>query len=220
MDVSANGINLIKQFEGCRLTAYKDAVGVWTIGYGTTKGVTAGMVITQAKAEQLLKDDCAKFVSHVNTYQPLYGWNQNQFDALVCFAYNIGSITALTAKGTRSNAEIATMILAYNKAGGKVLSGLTKRRQAEHDLFLKPCEDDALSKYPTLKKGDSGEYVGILQNNLINLGFGTCVIDGKTKTLTRDFDFGPTTDGCVKLFQKAKGLTVDGIVGQATWRAF
>ncbi len=67
-----------------------------------------------------------------------YNWNQNEFDALVSFAYNIGSIDGLTAKGARTRSEIAAKILEYNKAGGKVLAGLTRRRQEERKLFLTP----------------------------------------------------------------------------------
>lgn len=136
MKASQNCINLIKQFEGCRLTAYKDSVGVLTIGYGHTKGVTSGMKITQSTAEQLLAQDLAKFEKHVGSFSK-YKFNQNQFDALVSFAFNVGSITKLTANGTRSIEQISAKIPAYNKAGDKVLAGLTRRRKAEKALFDK-----------------------------------------------------------------------------------
>lgn len=135
MVTSQNGINLIKQFEGCRLTSYKDAVGVWTIGYGHTLRVCGGMTITQAQAEYYLKEDLVRFESAVMKYDSKYHWNQNQFDALVSFALNIGSIDQLTANGTRSISEISSKILLYDKAGGKKLSGLTRRRKAEKELF-------------------------------------------------------------------------------------
>ena len=137
MKTSQNGINLIKQFEGCRLTAYKCAAGVWTIGYGHTAGVKAGQRITQVQAESFLKDDLAKFEKNVEKYDSKYHWNQNQLDALVSFAFNIGSIDQLTANGTRSIQTISEKMLQYNKAAGKTLSGLTKRRKAEQALFLK-----------------------------------------------------------------------------------
>ena len=134
------GLNLIKQFEGCRLTAYKCPAGVWTIGYGHTAGVTSGQTITQAEADKMLVCDVEKYERKVNKYNDRYRWNQNEFDALVSFAFNIGSIDQLTANGTRSRAVIAEKILLYNKAGGKVLNGLKRRREAERVLFLTPCE--------------------------------------------------------------------------------
>ena len=144
--VSQNGINLIKQFEGCRLTAYKDPVGVWTIGYGTTnadKSITgttikSGLTISQATAENWLKKSLdKKYGPKVNKYDSKYKWTQNEFDALISFAYNIGSIDQLTANGSRSRATIAKKMLEYTHAGGKVLAGLVRRRKAEHDLFVK-----------------------------------------------------------------------------------
>lgn len=137
MRISENGLNLIKSFEGCRLTAYKCPAGVWTIGWGHTGGVKAGQKITQAEADQMLVSDMAAYESKVNKYSK-YNWNQNEFDALTSFAYNVGSIDQLTANGTRSHTEIAAKITQYNKGGGKVLAGLTKRREAEKKLFLTP----------------------------------------------------------------------------------
>jgi GH24 family phage-related lysozyme (muramidase) len=144
--VSQNGINLIKQFEGCRLTAYKDPVGVWTIGYGTTsadKSITgtniySGLTISQATAENWLKKSLDnKYGPKVNKYDSKYKWTQNEFDALISFAYNIGSIDQLTANGSRSRATIANKMLEYVNANHQRLPGLVRRRQAEHDLFVK-----------------------------------------------------------------------------------
>ena len=139
--LSANGLNLIKSFEGCKLTAYKclPTEKYYTIGYGHYgSDVKAGMTITLKRAEELLLQDCQKFVNHVNSYMDKYNFNQNQFDALVSFAYNIGSIKQLTANGTRTTAQISTKITAYNKSGGKVLKGLVKRRAKEKELFDTP----------------------------------------------------------------------------------
>lgn len=136
MKISQTGIDLIKKFEGCRLKAYRCAAGVPTIGYGHTAGVRMGQTITQAQADQLLRDDLVKYEQKVMKYDEVYHWSQNQFDALVSFAFNIGNIVQLTANGTRTKAQIADKILAYNKAGGRVLSGLKKRREAERNLFL------------------------------------------------------------------------------------
>lgn len=147
--VSKKCINLVKEFEGCQLKAYRDEVGVWTIGYGITnsdKSITkttikSGLTISQATAETwLTKSLNNKYLPLVMKYDKTYKWNQNEIDALVSFAYNIGSITQLTANGTRSRATIASKMLEYNKAGGKVYRGLTRRRNAERALFLTPME--------------------------------------------------------------------------------
>lgn len=135
MKVSNEGIKLIQRFEGCRLEAYQDAVGVWTIGYGHTSGVKPGMKITQSVATELLKKDLVKAELAVTKYDNKYHWKQNEYDALVSFAYNIGSINQLTARGTRTREEISAKIPEYRKAGGKVLNGLVKRRAAEKELF-------------------------------------------------------------------------------------
>ena len=138
MKISDNGIELIKKFEGCRLTAYRDAVGVLTIGYGHIKGVKDGQKITQKKADALLREDLTRFEKHVNSYRKNYKFTQNEFDALVSFAFNIGNINQLTNYGKRNKGVIADKILLYTKAGGKQLNGLVKRRRAEHDLFITP----------------------------------------------------------------------------------
>ena len=148
MKISDNGIKLIKQFEGLRLKAYKDVAGVPTIGYGHTKGVAMGQVITEAKAEEYLKQDVVKACTEVSKYQIKYNWNQNEYDALVSFAYNIGSITSLTKFGTRNKAQIAEKMLLYYNAGGKKVQGLVNRRKAEHDLFVTPVPNIATTAYP------------------------------------------------------------------------
>lgn len=151
MNISQKGIDLIKEFEGCRLTAYKDAVGVWTIGYGTTnadKSITgttikSGMTITQATADEWLRKSVnSKYVPLVMKYDNVYHWNQNQLDALTSFAYNIGSIDQLTNYGKRTILQISEKILSYDKAGGKVLAGLTRRRKAEQKLFNTSVTED------------------------------------------------------------------------------
>lgn len=138
MKISENGLRLIKQFEGLRLDSYKDAAGVPTIGYGHTNNVVLGQKITEEKAEEFLKQDLVKAQTVVSKYDSKYHFNQNEFDALVSFAFNIGSITALTKFGSRSKSEIASKMLLYVKAGGKKMPGLVNRRKAEHDLFLTP----------------------------------------------------------------------------------
>lgn len=142
LTISEKGLDLIKQFEGCRLKAYQDSVGVWTIGYGHTSGVKSGQTITQAQATAYLKEDCATAEKAVNSYDRIYNWSQNQFDALVSFTFNCGSgnLKTLLNSGKRTIAEISAKITAYNKAGGKVLAGLTNRRNAEKALFDSACD--------------------------------------------------------------------------------
>lgn len=141
MKTSQNGINLIKQFEGCRLEAYKalPTEKYFTIGYGHMgEDVKQGMIISQAKAEELLKKDLEKFEKSVTTATAKYsGLNQNQFDALVSFTYNCGAGNLAKLLEGRTLAQVADAMLKYNKAGGKELAGLTRRRKAERELFIK-----------------------------------------------------------------------------------
>jgi len=137
MKISERGLALIRVFEDCVLTAYKDSTGRLTIGYGHTSGVYKGQKITQAEADNFLKQDVAIAEMAVLKYNSKYHWNQNQFDALCSFAFNIGSINNLTKNGTRTIAQISEKIPEYKKAGGKVSSGLIKRRMAEKELFDK-----------------------------------------------------------------------------------
>lgn len=202
------GLNLIKQFEGCRLTAYRCPAGVWTIGYGHTGNVAAGQTITQADADRLLVTDVEKYESKVNQYFDKYKWNQNEFDALVSFAFNVGSIDKLTAKGTRNRAVIAEKIPMYNKAAGKVLAGLTRRRKAEQELFLKGNSTESEETHTTIRKGNRGQDVIYLQKQLTILGYSVGAIDGI---------FGTKTLAAVKEFQTENGLAADGIVGKNTW---
>lgn len=126
------------------MTAYKCPAGVWTIGYGHTATAKQGMTITQAKAVELLKNDLARFEAGVNTYVKV-PINQNQFDALVSFSYNVGSgalktSTLLKKLNAKDYQGAADEFLRWNKASGKVLAGLTKRRETERALFLTGCE--------------------------------------------------------------------------------
>lgn len=135
MNISQNGINLIKSFEGVRLTAYKCPAGKWTIGYGHTSNVKQGMTITQTQAEEFLKQDLKIYENYVKLLN--LNLNQNQFDALVSFTYNCGAGNLKTLTNNRTLAQIADALLLYNKSNGQTLAGLTRRRQAERELFLK-----------------------------------------------------------------------------------
>lgn len=152
MTTSKNGIELIKTFEGCKLTAYKATATekYYTIGYGHYgKDVKAGQTITKERAEELLKEDLKASEKQVNDYMNKYMFNQNEFDALVCFAFNIGSLHRLTNKGMRSREEIRKHWLDYNKAGGKTLIGLTTRRAKELNLFNTPVTADIVETINT-----------------------------------------------------------------------
>ena len=148
--ISENGLALIKRFEGLRLTAYQDSVGVWPIGYGHTSSVSEGQTITQTQADAYLRADCANAEKAVNRYMAVYQWNQNQFDALVSFTYNCGAgnLRTLLDGGARSIAQISEKIPAYRKAGGKVLKGLVNRRAAEKTLFDTPVSPDSTASSP------------------------------------------------------------------------
>lgn len=140
MITSQNGIELIKKFEGCKLSAYRDAVGVPTIGYGTTQGVTMGMTITKEKAEEFLKRDVKSIERGLNMLGK--NFKQNQFDALVSWIYNLGlgSFGKSTMKkkimANADDIEITDQLIRWVNAGGKPLLGLKRRRVAEANMFL------------------------------------------------------------------------------------
>lgn len=140
MRTSQRGINLIKAHEGLRLEAYRCPAGIYTIGYGHTAGVRRGDVIDERRAEQLLAEDLKKFEVVVNRECP--GVNQNQFDALVSFTFNLGetnlrkSTLLKCVKANPNNPNIRTEFLRWNKSKGEVLPGLIRRRKAEADLYF------------------------------------------------------------------------------------
>ena len=210
------GLALIKQYEGCRLAAYRCAAGVWTIGYGHTAGVHSGMTITQAQADAYLQQDIAKFEGYVNNpaYVPITAnLNQNQFDALVSFAFNLGAGNLRKLCKGRTAAQIARAMPSYNKAAGKVLAGLTRRRKAEQALFNKAvsCTGTTTTStntedynMKTIKKGSKGNAVKVWQ-----------IIIG----VTPDGKFGSGTESTTRDWQESHGLTVDGTVGPMSWKA-
>ena len=139
METSKTGLDLIKHFEGCELYAYKCPAGVWTIGYGHTKGVEPGMQITEQDAEDMLKEELIEYESYINDLVTV-GLNQNQFDAMVSWVYNLGAgnlkaSTLLKVLNAGDYAGVPAQIIRWNKAAGKELEGLTRRREAEASLF-------------------------------------------------------------------------------------
>ena len=236
MKISEKGLALIKRFEGCELRAYRDCVGVWTIGWGTTSAdkaltgrtIKRGLKISQATAERWLRKAVdSKYGPKVAKYDDIYHWSQNEFDALVSFAYNIGDIEELTAKGTRSRAEIRSAWPKYRKSGGKVRQGLIDRREAELALFnLYSPEAPSGNPYPaptsTVASNETaaaiqlskwipkGEMVKAVQWELVRLGYSIGKVDGIC---------GKATTSAVIEFQRGAGLSVDGAVGPKTWAA-
>lgn len=143
MDYSPDGLKLTESFEGCRLAAYLDSVGVPTIGYGHTHGVTMGMTCTQEQADAWLQEDVQGAVQAVNDLVtvPL---TQQQFDALVDFTFNLGTgalqhSTLLRLLNSGNYQGAGGEFEKWDKAGGKVLPGLLRRRQAERDMFNTPA---------------------------------------------------------------------------------
>ena len=140
METSENGIELIKEFEGCKQVAYQDSVGVWTIGYGHTKTAYDGQLAIKKTCEKLLAEDVAEFEEYVNKLVkvPL---TQNQFDALVAWTFNLGPTnlnesTMLRKLNYGDYESVPDEMRRWNKAGGEVLNGLVRRRDAEAKLFI------------------------------------------------------------------------------------
>lgn len=153
MKTSPKGIALIKSAEGLRLKAYPDpgTGGLpWTIGYGSTSGVTRNMVITETKAEQMLAADLVRF-EHIVERLVRVPVDQGQFDALVSFTYNVGEgnftkSTLLRKLNAGDTAGAAEQFKRWVNAGGKVLPGLVKRRAAERALFLVSREPNSIEQ--------------------------------------------------------------------------
>lgn len=140
MTTSKHGLQLITSFEGLRLTAYKCPAGVWTIGYGHTKGVKQGMVIDQGKADDYLVEDIAPIERLLNDLR--INFRQEQFDALVSWIFNLGASafqrsTLYICIGTNASDEgITDQMVKWVNAAGKPLVGLKRRRIAEANMFL------------------------------------------------------------------------------------
>ena len=154
MKMSADGLALVKEFEGLRLKAYKCPALVWTIGYGHTSAagapiVSADMVISKENAEEILQRDMGQYEDGVRKLVTV-GITQGQFDALVDFAYNAGvgalqKSTLLKKVNAEKFDEVPAEFMKWTKAGGRVLPGLVKRRQDERQLYLSGLREGALA---------------------------------------------------------------------------
>lgn len=136
------GLSLVKSSEGCKLKAYLCPAGIPTIGYGETRGVYMGMVITQQEAETMLINSYDEFEQGVLKLVKV-SLNENQLGALVSFAYNLGlgnlkKSTLLLKINKKDFAGAAECFMSWTRGGGKILPGLVKRRTAEKQLFLTP----------------------------------------------------------------------------------
>lgn len=139
MKCSQEGLELIKKFEGCKLKSYKCPAGVWTIGYGHTEDIKEGDIVSPEEANKLLRADVFKFEEYV-TDNVMVNLTQNQFDALVAWTFNlgVGNLRNSTMLKKLNNADYTSVpfeMKRWNKAGGKTLDGLVRRRQAESLLF-------------------------------------------------------------------------------------
>ena len=142
MKVSKNCISLIIEFEGFRNDTYNDGFGNLTIGIGhCASDVYVGQHLTDSEVYALFYSDITRFEENVNKYDYKYKWTQNEFDALVSFAFNIGSIDELVRYGDLNKKDICDRMLLYCHAGGEVVAGLQRRRKAEVELFKKDIKD-------------------------------------------------------------------------------
>lgn len=226
MKINQEGIDLIKLFESLKLKAYLDPVGVLTIGYGTTridgKPVKIGTTITEKQAEEYLMKDLIVFEKCVSDTITVT-LNENQFSALVSFVYNLGcgslKKSTLAKRLNRGDYNVDDEFGKWVKAGGKVLAGLVRRREAEKNLFEKdegstvePVKNESSGSVTegikkVLKKGMRGEAVKIWQEFLNDNGFDCGKPDGI---------FSTNTEKATKKYQSANGLTADGVAGKDT----
>jgi len=216
MKTSEKGLAMIESFEGCLLKASNKLDGVWTIGYGQTgryygKRVRRGMTTTKAEAHAWLRDHSIKTYEDAVTQAVKVPLDQNQFDALVSFTYNVGigalkQSTALRKLNAGDYAGAADALTMWTKCRRKVLAGLVRRRKEERALFLTPVTQPQTGNTDLLRKGDRGDDIKLLQHRLNILDW----------QLTEDGIWGVQTDSAVRGYQYRAGLTVDGIVGAKT----
>ena len=260
MNISQNGLNLIKEFEGCILQSYDDYDeqiigeggnyrGTLTIGYGHIEGVYKGQIITQDEAEEMLRCDMVRYAEQtqevLNDTPVPFAINQNVFDALVSFAYNLGqgNLRTLLKDGTRDKQTVADMMLEYRNKGSQWEQGLLRRRQAERELFL-DGNSQSINLVPvkaTGKVAELQELSNVIKgtNLLVDNDFGDCTDEATSQLpllslgssgalvvwvqlrlgITPDGKFGEQTKKAVEHWQSYHDLEVDGIVGYNTYKS-
>ena len=179
MNLGSKGIELIKKYEGCRLTAYKaiETEEFWTIGWGHYGAdVKEGQTITQEEADRMFLEDVKVYANAVEKYQDKYNFTQNQFDALTSFAYNcgVGSLANVMAC-CNTKEEIAEECKLYNKGAGVVLPGLVRRREEEYQLFMSDMGSEEVSSQEantnvdtyTVKAGDNLSSIAAKYNTTV-----------------------------------------------------
>lgn len=204
--ISDRGLELIKTFEGCSLTAFWDVNG-YAIGYGHHGNVEAWDTITQEQADELLKDDLAgNYEPSVNKYDNDYNFNQNEFDALVSFCYNCGAanLCTLLKNGQATREQISADLPKYNKAGGAVLNGLVNRRNAELALFNEPILTD--DEYYPQYEGEAQGLDEILEE--IGAPFGNWKLRTPLANANGISDYAGTYEQNMYLINKAKDGTL------------
>ena len=231
--INEEGLRLVKTYEGLYLNSYQDAVGVWTIGYGCTEGIGPGMTITKQQAEDMLRTELSKFEAAVARYVDVE-INDDQYSALVAFSYNVGAYalkksTLLRKLNGGDYAGASNEFPRWDKAGGRSLLGLSRRRRSERALFLGEPWDKFLEWNPGDDPASSsgggssntnrlirlqspymrGDDVRAVQEALAKAGFSVDV----------DGVFGPGSEKAVKAVQSNNSLTADGIVGNDTRKA-
>jgi lysozyme len=234
------GLKLLTTFEGCKLVSYDDGVGVWTIGYGHTAGIAPGMTITQAEAEEFLRQDLAEFESYVTDLVKV-DLSSDQFSALVCFCYNtgpeaFGSSTLLKRLNAGDFAGATGQFPRWNKGGGEPMLGLTRRRLAEQALFRSeswefaqayngpldiPADTTAMATQGTAAPPPAQRSLQLTEPRMTGEDIRQLQL-GLQKAgfaLEPDGVFGSTTEVAIRQWQEREGWTVDGIVGPSLFAA-
>lgn len=225
MRTSPRGVRLICEFEGFRDKAYKCPAGVWTIGYGFTEGVKEGDTISRAAAEKRLVQELVKYEAAVYracTFEP----NQNQFDALVCFAFNIGTKgmagSSVIKAHNRGDFQAASRAFSlWNKAGGKVFPGLTRRRAAEAALYLEPTyvSENTAPDMPQAIDPETPMTSSTINRASVVAG-GTAAIASATEVVNTVNGLKYGLDGLGNWLVPALLVLVVGLCGYVVWQRF
>lgn len=226
MRISPKGVSLIKSFESFQPKAYLCPAGILTIGYGSTEGVFQGQTITEPQASALLALELKRYESEVDL---ACDTNQNEFDALVCFAYNVGikgfqSSTVLKAHKRGDHASAARAFALWNKGGGKVLPGLVRRRAAEASLYLTPESDDVSDGAATPdmpQKVDPEKRMYGSKINLAQAGTATiATVTGATEVLKTVGDFKETVSSLGEWLVPIACVAIIGFALYTVWERY